>query len=84
MKIKIELDAAECPPRSMMNLHHELSRLETEEHGLIRFCQHINGGCYWLQVGDDLYQIKTEDFINEVVNVVIEQREAAEAEEGKK
>lgn len=81
MHITIDLQVRECPPRSLMSLHHELSRLETETDGLIRFCQHINFACWWLAVGNDLYEISAEEFVNAVVNAVMASRDTAEAEE---
>lgn len=62
-----------CPPRSMMNLHNEFGKAEIDGHA-VRFCQHINGGCFWLSVDDDLYQVDTEDLMNAVLNAVMEAR----------
>ena len=58
------------PPKSMLNLHHELGKSEIEGHR-VRFCQHINGGCFWLMVDDDIYQVNTEELMNSILNVVM-------------
>ncbi len=57
----------------MMNFHHEVGKAEIDGH-LIRFCQHINGGCFWLAVDEELYQVTTESFMNAVLNAVMEYR----------
>ena len=57
------------PKGSMMNLHHELGHAEIEGKD-IRFCQHINGLCFWLSVDGELYQIDTQELMNSVLNVV--------------
>ncbi len=59
--------------KKMMNFHNELGSAEIDGHK-IRFCQHINGGCFWLAVDDELYQITTETFMNAVLNAVMESR----------
>jgi len=59
------------PPRSMINLHHELGRGQTEDGVPVRFCQHINGGCFWLTVGDVTFQATAEDLMNAMSGVAL-------------
>lgn len=71
--MKASVSITKLRPKSMMNLHHELGKAEINGHQ-IRFCQHINGACFWLSVDDDLYQVKTEELMDSVLNVVMEDR----------
>ncbi len=57
----------------MMTLHHELGKAEIEGHQ-VRFCQHINGSLFWLTVDREVYVVKTEDFMNSILNAVMEKR----------
>jgi len=64
----------------MMNFHHELGSIETDDEE-IRFCQHINGACFWLSINpkdkskdSELYVVETEDIMNAVLNSVMESR----------
>ena len=57
------------PEGSMMNLHHELGSGTHADGRKIRFCQHINGLCFWLSIGDDMFELRTEDLMNGVAQV---------------
>lgn len=70
------------PPRTMMNLHSELGST-TIRGQKVRFCQHINGGCFWLSVGQDLYELSTEELMNSMLNEVMESRETTTVQEEK-
>lgn len=73
------------PKKSMMSLHHELGYLIIDG-TKIRFCQCINGACFWVSVGPkddpglnrtDLYQVDTEELMNNVVNKIMKDRSGA-------
>jgi hypothetical protein len=68
--MKATVSITKCKPGQMMNLHHELGQAEINGHK-VRFCQHINSACFWLQVDDDLYQVDTEQLMNAVLNAVM-------------
>jgi len=74
--MEITLEVSALPPRSMMNLHTELGNsVVAGKH--VRFCQHINGSCFWMSVDGNLYLLETEHLMNAMLNVVME-RELAE------
>lgn len=68
--MKATVGIKKLKPRSMMHLHHELGKAEINGHK-VRFCQHINGSCFWLSVDGDLYVVKTGELMNAVLNAVM-------------
>ena len=68
--MKASVSIKKCKTKSMMHFHHELGKAEINGHK-VRFCQHINGACFWLSVDDDLYQVETEELMNAVLNAVM-------------
>ena len=57
----------------MMNFHHELGAADIEGRK-VRFCQHINGSCFWLSVDEDMYLVETQELMNAVLNAVMSAR----------
>jgi len=46
--------------------------------GKVRFCQSLDGSCFWLNVSDSsrwgaLYRVNTEELMNAILNIVAEQ-----------
>jgi len=78
--ITVEVEVMPLPPRAMMHLHNEYGHAEIEGHQ-VRFCQHVNGACFWLAVDQDLYLVKTEDLMNAVLNAVMPRYLPEEPEE---
>lgn len=73
--IKTTINITRCKPKTMMSLHHEFGSSEIDGQK-VRFCQHVNGLCFWLSIDDDLYQVNTKELMNSVLNAVMESRNA--------
>jgi hypothetical protein len=71
--MKATINITKCKPKTFMNLHTELGSADIDGRK-VRFCQSLNGLCFWLSVDDELYQLKTEELMNAVLNVVMSAR----------
>lgn len=80
--MKATVEIKKMPPRTMLHFHHELAKAEIDGHK-VRFCQHINFGCFWLCVDDETYQVVTQDLINSVVDVVMKCRKRSDQKRAK-
>jgi len=75
-EITITLTAKKLEKGQMINLHTEFANTDFPELGNVRFCQHINGACFWLSIEKlGTYQIKTGDIMNHVLNAIVQEEQ---------